>query len=85
MSTNGTLFEGEVPMTHRVFDLRGFDNRDGGAVGGGRGYRRWTEAGQRGLGLGAKFARPFDQNRTFKFKIDMNAIGRNILLGPPPR
>lgn len=54
MATNGTLFKGEVPMTHLVFDLklrkkgRG-DGKTGpeglsaevGAIVGGRGQRGW--------------------------------------------
>jgi hypothetical protein len=50
MATNGTLFKGEVPMTHLVFDLS-FEKREEATgkldlrvVGGGRGYRRWTGA-----------------------------------------
>lgn len=52
MSTNGTGFKGEVPVTHLVFVLS-FGKREEATekvdlrtVGGGRGYRRW--AGKRG-------------------------------------
>ena len=76
MATNGTPFKGEVPMTHLVFDLN-FGKREGetgtvdlGAVGGGRGYRRWTGAEGFGCERDCVKTRLFDQNRTFKFKIN---------------
>lgn len=89
MTTNGTLFKGEVPMTHLVFDLS-FDKREGAtekldlrALGGGRGYRRWT-GGSRGVKVIIKRNEVFDQiplqNRTFNFKDQWIP---NPLLGPP--
>jgi hypothetical protein len=59
MSTNGTNFKGEVPMTHRVVRVLRLKLRKKGragdlsTVGGGRGYRRW--AGKRGGWKGEAF------------------------------
>ena len=83
MATNGTLFKGEVPMTHLVFGLS-FEKReeatgnvDLSTVGGGRGYRRWTGAGGFGCANGLLLYKKRGflviircQNRTFNFKID---------------
>ena len=90
MTTNGTLFKGEVPMTHLLFDLS-FDKREEGAtgkgkldlraLGGGRGCRRWT-GDKRGVKVIIKRNEDFDQirlqNRTFNFK---DQCGRSALHG----